>query len=69
MKKSVQILQVRGHYVRTRTMGAIAQDIIKILVDTFGEEKAYELCDDLGSLLIPNYDITPKQWAKEKMEK
>ena len=68
MKKSVQILQVRGKYVRTRTMGAIAQDIIKVLVDTFGEEKAYQLCDDLGSILIPTPDKTAKEWIKEMLE-
>ena len=68
MKKSVQIIKVKGNYLQSRTMGEIKRDIAKILIDNFGVDQARGLCDDLGSILCDKTELSDKEW-KEDMTK
>jgi len=68
MKKSVQIIKQRGNIIQSRTAGQISKDIVKVLSDIFSTDDVMRICDALGSVLIPNPDLTDEEWIKQMIE-
>ena len=67
MKKSIQIIQTKENKIIV-DKGKIVKEIITLLDKYFPPETVADICDDIGSLLIPFPDITAEEWIEEMLE-
>ena len=55
MKRSVQVIEVKGGYISPRDPDAIAKDLVALFTAIYGRDEAVQIIADIGAAALP-YD-------------